>query len=188
MAQQDSNDQLLWQEMKNGDQLALASLFKRHYQTLFDYSYKFCRDEELAKDCIQELFSYIWQRRTNLADVVAVKTYLLTAIRRELIKNLKKQRNSFKKNQKLTQNLEFFAFSPEDLLLMKEQNISLKKLIQEMLDQIPARMREVLYLKTYSSLTYQEISVVMNISPQVARNYLYEALKRMRKLKNKPDL
>lgn len=182
MTSKSNDDKILWQQMKAGDQSALAALFRRYYGILFDYSCKFSRDEELAKDCIQTIFSYIWQKRQTLAAVESVRTYLLTSVRHELLKNLRKNDRLRKGKTELAPEIETYAFSPEELLLLEEQNSRRQKFIKEALETVPNRMREALYLKTYNGLTYQEISEIMGVSSQVARNYVFEAFKRLRKL------
>jgi len=84
-------DQLLWEQMLCGDDQALAALFKRHYAMLYDYGMKLSHHAELVKDCIQEVFAYIWEKRETISKVDSVPAYLLVAMRRQLLKSLKRQ-------------------------------------------------------------------------------------------------
>jgi len=83
-------DRLLWGRMREGEEQALAALFRRHYALLYDYGVKLSRQEELVKDSIQEVFAYIWEKRENLAAVDSVRAYLLVALRRHLLKSLER--------------------------------------------------------------------------------------------------
>jgi RNA polymerase sigma-70 factor (ECF subfamily) len=51
------DDHVLGERMRKGDAQALATLFRRHYAMLYDYGLKLSRQEELAKDSIQEVFA-----------------------------------------------------------------------------------------------------------------------------------
>ena len=63
---------------------------------------------------------------------------------------------------------------------LKDKSSAQKAALKSAFKQIPERMREALYLKTYQQLTYKEIALIMRVRPQVARNYVSEAFKRLR--------
>lgn len=77
------------------------------------------------------------------------------------------------------------AFSFEDLIVFAEKDKAEKRVLKNAVKKIPARMREALYLKTYDGLSYREIADIMQVRPQVARNYVSEAYRRLRKLLTK---
>ncbi len=173
-------DRALWQRMLGGDEQALAVLFRRHYAMLYDYGVKLSQQEELAKDSIQEVFAYIWEKRKNVAMVESVRAYLLVAIRRHLLKSLATQQKREESHQQLEMDEAQAYFSPEDILVMREKAEAERQALRKALQEIPPRLREALYLKTYDGLTYREIAVIMSVSPQVARNYVSEAFHRLR--------
>jgi DNA-directed RNA polymerase specialized sigma subunit, sigma24 homolog len=41
----------------------------------------------------------------------------------------------------------------------------------------PPRQKEIIYLKYYMNLSYEEVSEVMNINYQAARNLVYQSIK-----------
>ena len=51
----------LWNAYKEGDKDAFGVLFKRHFSSLFQYGIKLCSDRTVVEDCIQELFTELWQ-------------------------------------------------------------------------------------------------------------------------------
>ena len=59
---------------------------------------------------------------------------------------------------------------------------SKKEKVLEAINQLPARQKEVIYLKIYKGLSYEEVSEIMQINYQVVRNLLCQALKTFRKL------
>ncbi len=173
-------DNFVWESMKKGDQKALASLFRRYYGVLYNYGMKFSPNEDLVKDSIQEVFAYIWEKRNKLSEVGSVRSYLLVTIRRNLLKKLKKLRKTENTHNELVNHEDFEVFSPEDFLVIQETENSNLEMLRNALREIPERMREALYLKTYSELSYKEISSIMGVSSQVARNYVYEAYQRLK--------
>jgi RNA polymerase sigma factor (sigma-70 family) len=50
------------------------------------------------------------------------------------------------------------------------------------LAQLSNRQKEIIYLKFYQELNYEEVSEIMNINYQAARNLLYQSIKSIKKL------
>jgi RNA polymerase sigma-70 factor (ECF subfamily) len=48
------------------------------------------------------------------------------------------------------------------------------------LERLSSRQKEIIYLKYYQNLSYEEVSEIMNINYQVARNLLYQAIKSLK--------
>ena len=174
-------DRQLWNDLTDGDEQALEQIFRKYYATLYNYGLKLTTNEQV-KDGIQEIFAYLWQKRRSLSNANSIKAYLLVSLRRHLmgvISNEERQSNANKEYSR-EQNHDFFT--AEDFLIFNELENSRKKELKTVLDKIPARMREALYLRLYNNLSYKEIAEIMAIKPQVARNYVSEAIERLREL------
>jgi len=55
----------------------------------------FCYNRELVKDCIQELFTTIWNRREALSEIDSVKYYLFKSFRNLLVQHISNDRKRF---------------------------------------------------------------------------------------------
>lgn len=181
-------DRDFWERMREGDEQALAALFRRYYAMLYDYGLKLACENELVKDAIQEVFAYIWEKRENLAAVDSVRAYLLVALRRQVLKTLERQQQRQASYQQFDREQPQTSFSPEDFWVMAETAETGRHALQKALQEIPLRVREALYLKTFEGLSYREIACIMNISPQVARNYVSEAFHRLRQILAAPKI
>ncbi|RMD64903.1 sigma-70 family RNA polymerase sigma factor [Candidatus Parcubacteria bacterium] len=177
-----ADDRRLWENLRQGDSRALEQLFQTHYTALFDYGLKLAGQSELVKDAIQDLFIYLWEKRTTLANAASVRAYLLISFRRRLLSAIDRQREQRQALHEIAQERPDNAFSAEDSLIFAEVKESQKQALKKAFETIPARMREALYLKTYTCLSYAEIAQVMDVRPQVARNYVSEAFRRLRDL------
>lgn len=176
------NDTQLWQDLQHGDPQALEKLFHHHYSILYDYGVKLTRQKELVKDGIQELFAYIWEKHERLADAKSIRAYLLVSLRRQLLLALAKQHQRTSVQEEFGVDQFEDIFTAEDLIIFAEKEKNEREAFKKAFNQIPARLREALYLRTYDSLTYKEIAEIMNVTLQVARNYVSEALQHFRKL------
>ncbi len=179
----DLTDSELWLALKEGDKKALEILFIRHHDDLLQYAIRMCGKRVLAEDSLQELFIKIWNGRNNLRLVDGVKTYLWASLRNSIISELRK--NNRRKNilsKSRSEIVSNIKLSSEDLIIEKEIDDQARKQLNKALNDLSSRQREVLFLKFYSGLNYDEIEQVMSISYQTARNYVYEALIELKKM------
>jgi RNA polymerase sigma factor (sigma-70 family) len=73
-------------------------------------------------------------------------------------------------------------FSAEELIIHREHRHLQAGALKQALNQLSGKRREIMYLKYYDGLRYEEIQQVMGISYQTARNYVYEGLETLREL------
>jgi len=172
-----ADDAALWLRLIDGDELALDGLMQLFFKELFHYGTKFSADDDLIKDCIQDLFLDLWERRHTLRTDVLVKPYLLVAVRRRIHRVW--QMNQLQTD--LTTQPEFAAeFTVEDSLIRSEQARATARQMQQLLDSLPARQKEVIYLKYFQELDRDQIADTMQIAPQSVSNLLQEALRKLR--------
>lgn len=169
---------MLWESFRKGDREAFATLFREHYGPLFRFGSKFTKDNELLEDCIQELFLEFWQAKSQVP-VLSVKAYLLKSLKYKLLKVFRKKG----KFMPLLDNGEVnFEWSHEHFLIEQQETDARKQLVLKALGRLSNRQKEIIYLKYYQNLSYEEVSEIMNINYQVARNLLYQAIKSLKNM------
>lgn len=171
-----------WQAFIQGNRDALGQLFRRHYSDLFRYGNKICTDTVILEDCIQELFIELWQSK-NPPPSISVKAYLLKAIKYKLLKALQKRAGT--RLQATIPEDVFFEISHETFIIDRQEHAEKTTRIVNALEQLSARQKEIIYLKFYQNLSYEEVSDIMNINYQVARNLLSQAIKALKKIIHK---
>ena len=167
---------LRWEAFLSGNHQAFEDLFRDKYSALYHYALRFHHQEDIAHECVQQLFCKLWESRTRLSRVENVKAYLFKALRTYL------QRESVYQ-QRIT-HLEYsrapITFSPEDIIVKDETDAYRKKIIANTLNVLPQRQREVVYLKYYEDLSYAQIAVVLQINYQSVVNLVFRAIKSLR--------
>lgn len=182
------DDTDLWKSFKKGDINAFRHIYKAHYNGLYYFALKVTQDHVASVDCLQNLFINLWDRRNHLSDVYSIRAYLFKALRRDLHRI-----NAFP-NKKESQWLEVLqfqvapTFSPEDILVEDETKQFLSEQVAKVLNALPIRQREVVYLKYYEGLSYQEIASIMGINYQSVVNLLYKAMVNLKKEENLQQL
>jgi RNA polymerase sigma factor (sigma-70 family) len=167
-------DILLWESFRNGDRDAFATLFRRHYDGLYRYGGKFIDDPSLLEDSIQELFIELWQSKSRIP-VTSIRAYLLKSLKYKILKTYRPRRPL-----PIGDSHAIFEWSHEDRLIAGERDAENSQKVLNALDRLSNRQKEIVYLKYFQNLSYEEISEVMNINYQVARNLLYQAIKSLK--------
>lgn len=169
-------DTELWHAFKQGDQNAFACLFRRYYSVLMQYGTGFTVEVSALEDCVQELFLELWQNNSN-AEVRSAKAYLLGSLKYKILKLKQKQ-------SQVTQVDEDMAFelSHENFLIKSEEDRQQTLRVVHAINQLSNRQKEIVYLKLYQQLSYEEVSEIMQINYQAARNLFYQAIKSLRGL------
>ncbi|MCB9290490.1 MAG: RNA polymerase sigma factor [Lewinellaceae bacterium] len=180
MGEQDYH-QAIWQAYIKGDDNAFENLYKAYASRLFIYGCNLTSDEALVKDAIQEIFLKLYQKDKSLIDIHNIRSYLFVALRNHVRKSLHVRRNQFrhqKAYQELQPRSEFsLPVSPEETSPSSDEFMATLK---TEVDQLPGRQREVICLKFFEGFDYHEITSIMAISYQVARNYVSRGMKRLR--------
>jgi RNA polymerase sigma factor (sigma-70 family) len=169
---------MLWEAFRKGDKEAFAALFRQHYETLFRYGSKFTNDTRLLEDTIHELFIEIWQSK-SATPVLSIKAYLLKSLKYKLLKVFRQMGRVI---PLVDGNDITFEWSHEQFLIDQQDSIERKQMVLKALGQLSNRQKEIIYLKYYQNLSYEEVSEIMNINYQVARNLLYQAIKSLKSL------
>lgn len=170
-------EQKLWREMLAGDVTAFEQLINRTYDLLFHYGTKFSGDRELIKDCIQDVFLGVWEKRSALNAEIPPKPYLLASLRRRLHRlasRLRMDCMDYYNESDIVFDLEFNA---EYQLIESENDRLLTSRMTEMLNELPKRQKEAVFLRFYNDMEREEIAMVMDIHPQSVSNLLQEAFK-----------
>ena len=174
------SDQKLWTSLQEGHRAALQVIYQKHVDALLQYGYRFSADTTLIEDSIHDLFLHIWERRKNLSSTDSIRKYLLVALRRQLIKKIKKSHQVVSKDP-----AEDFTFQCEiaidQLMIQSEMDQAQKNALKKVFAQLSQRQREAIYLKYYENLDYQTICEMMGISYQSARNLIFKGLESLRK-------
>jgi len=167
-----------WQQSLEGDADAFHRIHRELFQGLFNYSLKVLQDSELAGDAVQELFIRIWMKRSTIGGLRKVKPYFFTALRRQILNQLRNLRLRDMKIGGMPQP--DIDFSPEEIVIRKEEYGSLQERIVELLNALPQRQKEVIYLHYFEDMDYTQIAEIMGIRYQSVLNLTQKALQKLR--------
>lgn len=172
-----------WQSLKDGNREALAHLYNSYFQNLFEYGMRICRDRNMVKDAIQDLFVKIWTNRLNLGEVKNTKAYLLVSIR-SIIYNKMEGAGKVDYGDLEEESLFEMHFSPESQMIQNEEaNLNRIKLLNA-IQNLQPRQKEIIYLRYFEDLDYAEIADVMHITVKASYKLSARAMDSLREVLN----
>jgi RNA polymerase sigma factor (sigma-70 family) len=173
-----TNDPDLHTKSGTDNDSLFSTLFTDNFDMLYNYGLHIIQDEESVKDCIQELFFRIWKNKIDLSAIENPKAYLVKGLRYQIINLLELKNNSVKKTE-VEESL-FMDFSPEDYYIQDQQESLTRKKVLEAINKLSPKQKEILYLRFFEDLEYDEISRIMKIKIQSVKNNLQRAYSPLR--------
>jgi len=174
------SDITLWDSLKKGDKKALEQIYASHIAQLLKYGRKFSKNDQLIEDCVQDLFIELWRNREGLGRTDSIVRYLLVALRRKVIRQLDKSKKRISETEPT--ELDFDAeIAVDQQLIAEELSAERAAQLQSAMKNLSKRQKEVIYLKYITGLDYEDISEVMGLNYQSARNLVSSALRAMKK-------
>ncbi|NJN28278.1 MAG: sigma-70 family RNA polymerase sigma factor [Cyclobacteriaceae bacterium] len=149
--------------------MAFLTLYDQYFPLLFRYCRQITPATQLIEDTIHDLFVYLWDHKQNINDISSVRAYLISSVRRRLLKEMKNESKELIVNDTEATAFEFMFDSDLE-----------SGLRQKMLE-LSEKQREVLYLKFYNNLSFQEIAEIMDITIDAVYKIAKRSLHKLKK-------
>lgn len=137
---------------------------------IFRFIVKHVRNEDAAKDVVQETFAKVWQKHEEIS-AEKVKSYLFTTAHRTLIDLLRKEK--FKKDE---------AYIDQIQQAEPIKNMDLQKILDGALEQLPEIQKTVVLLRDYEGYSYDEIAEITGLELSQVKVYIFRARKKLQKI------
>lgn len=174
------DDQYIWEEFKNGEEYALSYIYYQNIDFLFFYGKRITKDEDFILDVIQDLFYELIRSKKNLGKTDNIRLYLLKSFRRKLIRELqRKQKQSGSKDEIEIQP--DIVFSVEEEIISTEENSKRLEIIRQGMKELNQKQREVLYYKFTLGFDYTQISEIMQVTNDSARQLVSRGVASLKK-------
>ncbi|PUZ23014.1 RNA polymerase subunit sigma-70 [Chitinophaga parva] len=158
------------------DQQAFAELYARYFDALYLHACQRLRDKAEAKDLVQELFSHLWSQRHALSTTEHFSSYLYKAIRNRVLNLLAHKAVE----AKFLVNLQYTGNGTEAVTDHLAREHQLARVVEQEIQSLPPRMRQVFELSRKQHMPYKEIGMLLNLSEQSVRSHIKGALKLLR--------
>lgn len=153
----------------------MEELYKENIKIVYHFLFTLCHEESLAEELTQETFLKAYQSIGRYDGSCKISTWLCSIAKNTYYKYLSKNRRQISKD--FTVEEEVSEITPEREVLAKIELLDVLKLMQN----LPERMREVMYLRITGELTFKEIGEILGKSENWARVNYYRGKERIAK-------
>jgi RNA polymerase sigma factor (sigma-70 family) len=128
---------------------------------LYRFILKNIKDEDKAKDIIQDTFEKLWVKISSVS-YQKVKSYLFTAAYHTMIDLTRKEKRK-----------EDFDAINSDIYSHNNQYTGLSEILEEAIGKLPDDQRSVILLRDYEGYSYNEIAEITGLSEAQVKVYIY---------------
>ncbi|MEQ6122221.1 RNA polymerase sigma-70 factor [Reichenbachiella sp. MALMAid0571] len=155
------------------DSNTFESVFRAYYSQLAAFAYQYVSNSDLAEEIVQEMFGNLWEKADNITIKTSLKSYLYGSVRNACLNHLKhqkvkKQHEEYEKGKSDYHEIDYLELD------------ELQDKIDEALNKLPAKCREIFELSRFEEMKYKEIAQELNISIKTVESQMGRALKVMR--------
>jgi len=133
--------------------------------------------QQTAENIVQNVFVFLWEKHQTLQIHTSISSYLYTLVKNKCIDYLRHQKTA--QEYRAEQALKLSALEQLDTGLISGENI--EQTVQQAIDKLPSRCREVFILSRVEGKKYREIAEILGISLNTVENQMGIALKKLRK-------
>lgn len=167
----------LWHKLKSGDNDALSKLYNLYVHKLFSYGLKINGDEYLVKDCIQEVFIQLIDKRKTLKLSDSTSIYLFKSLRNKLLEELRSKNRRTDISKSISFGDDRNEMSAEQSIISSEEEQLRAKIIENALNALSDYQKEAIFLKYSQGFDYKKIAEILEIDIASARTLIYRSLK-----------
>ncbi|MDX9881066.1 MAG: RNA polymerase sigma-70 factor [Prolixibacteraceae bacterium] len=174
--------------LRSGNEKVFRQIMESWYSRLLNFANGYLRNEENAREAIQDVFLHLWDNRTKLADNTSLNAYLFTLTRNRCIDFIRRERLM----------LQFRTDKQEEYLRLTENHHALsdpildgifawelQSEIDRTVSSLPEQCRKVFIMSRMHGMKNREISSLLDLSEKTVESHLTKALRTIRAMLEK---
>jgi len=150
--------------------IPLSELYERYSQDIFKYSFSILKDEDEAKDAVQDVFVKYAKNESSFKRNCSYKTWLLVLTRNYCYNKIK------------SKGFNNVCLEEQTLNKTYETDFDIRITIREALMQLNSEDNELIYLLEYENYSYKEIAEITEQSLENIKIKIFRARQQLRKL------
>ncbi|MEZ4787288.1 MAG: sigma-70 family RNA polymerase sigma factor [Flavobacterium haoranii] len=190
MARHELSDAILVKNYVGGDEIALATLIKRHQSKIYGFIYSKIQDRDICDDIFQDTFvKVIKTLKTKSYNEEGKFLPWVMRIAHNLIIDY------FRKSKKMPMHRDNDEYSIFSLISDTSPNVESRIITEQIeldlsriIDELPDDQREVLVMRIYQDLSFKEIADLTGVSINTALGRMRYALLNLRKVIDKNQI
>lgn len=167
--------QLLVLELRKDNKKAFRRLYDMYWENMYRKALIFVKDENVAKDIIQDIWITLWQQRSSL-EIKSFEGYIFRAVRNGCYKY-------FRDKKFTTSQLNIIDKLPviNEPEIVKSHNLQhVQNRLKKALEELPNRRKRIFELSRLEQYTNEEIANELGISKRSVENQISLAVKALK--------
>lgn len=170
-----TEDKELYLKLKEGDERAFQTLFRKYYSAMCHFANQFLNDKELAEETVQDMFVKIWEKRQTLTIETSVKHYFFRSVRNHCLNQIQHEKIKKQYASRILESAQQ-EINTEQYYI----EVDLIRRIENSIDSLPPKRQEIFRLSREQGMKYKEIAEALNISVKTVEAQMGLALKHLR--------
>ncbi|MBM4161364.1 MAG: sigma-70 family RNA polymerase sigma factor [Ignavibacteria bacterium] len=178
-------DALLIKRALAGDQKAYRKLRLKYYEAIYNLIYRMIRDKDEVEDLTQEAFIKAFTSLSSFNDEYAFSTWLykiatnncIDYIRRKKLQTFSIDKPVESKESDFTYELPDSTYEPDQELIDRQR----KRLLEDAINSLPAKYRQVIHLRHVEEKEYQEIAAMLRLPLGTVKAHIFRAREMLNK-------
>jgi RNA polymerase sigma-70 factor (ECF subfamily) len=171
------NDSELMLEIKADNMFAFDVLYRRYSKKVYKFGYSILKSTEDSENLIQDVFLNFWENRRNIEKDSSIKSYIFTITYNSAISFIRKKA----RESEFVEYLKALQQTSEEPVNVELEYKELSNKLEEIINKLPQRQKEVYQLHRIEGLNYKQIAERLHISVNTIENHMASALKTIRK-------
>ena len=152
------------------EKIPLPELYERYSKDIFKYSFSILKDEDDAKDAVQEVFVKYAENENSFKRNCSYKTWLLILTRNYCF------------NKTKSKGFNNASLEEQTFIRNYEASYDTQITIRDALMQLNSEDSELIYLREYESYSYKEIAEITKQSLENVKIKIFRARQKLRKI------
>lgn len=169
-----TDDRALIEAFQTGDEFAFVALYNRYKGGVYAFCLKMLMDRAQAQDVMQETFLRVYENRDRLLNTSSFKPWLFTIARNQCLNHLRRSNRQVA----LDENQETPDHVPDTPMAHLEKSERIE-MVNHFLAQLKPDYREVLILREYQNLSYDEIAAITRSTLSAVKSRLFKARRKL---------
>ncbi|SHF84895.1 RNA polymerase sigma factor [Pedobacter caeni] len=146
-------------------------IYIHHWEKLYAFCFRMTRDEHIAQNIVQDIFTDLWERR-NEVNILSIESYLFRAAKNQVLKEYRKKKLD---TEYMEERFENYLIDHVPAL-----EIELLNQLYALMENLPEKRKEILVMSKIKEMGIAEIASELNLSKQTVKNQLSSALKQLK--------
>ena len=172
-------DTALIQQALSGDQSAFTRLRQKYHDAIYNLIYRMIREKDEVADLTQEAFIKAFASLSTFNDEYAFSTWLYKIATNNCIDHIRRKKlQTFSIDKPIESKESDFSFELPDSTYEPDQDMiarQRKKLLDDAINSLPPKYRQVIIMRHQEELEYQEIAKILKLPLGTVKAHIFRA-------------